>query len=225
MAEGSTEASRPLTRLNVGCGSTPTAGWRNFDSSLSVRVARLPVVPDLLRALGVITAGQRRFIEVAHARGVEHADATRHLPVAGGTADCLYTSHMLEHLEPSQAAAFLAEARRVLRPGGTIRVSVPDLRLLVQGYLDTGDADSFVDMLQLDHPAPRTVLERLRALLAGDRQHQWMYDGASLCQLLEGQGFVDARVMPAGETRIADPGALDLRERASQSVYVEATKA
>lgn len=224
MADGA-PAARPVTRLNVGCGSTPTPGWRNFDSSPSVRVARLPLAAELLRALGIITAGQRTFMEVVRTHRIEHADATRRIPVADGAADCLYSSHMLEHLDQHRALAFLAEARRVLRHGGTIRLAVPDLRRLASAYLASGDADAFVGMLQLGHPAPRTLSRRLRALVAGDRQHQWMYDGASLSRLLHAQGFVQAREVGAGETRIADPGALNLRERESQSVYVEASNA
>ena len=28
-----------MKRINIGCGSSPTAGWNNFDNSLSVRLA------------------------------------------------------------------------------------------------------------------------------------------------------------------------------------------
>jgi hypothetical protein len=51
-----------------------------------------------------------------------------------------------------------------------------------------------------------------------------MYDGPSLVRLLNGEGFFGARIVPPGVTGIADPGALDLRERADESVYVEARK-
>ena len=51
-----------------------------------------------------------------------------------------------------------------------------------------------------------------------------MYDGKSLTRLLSEAGFVDARVMPAGLTNIADPHGLDLAERAAESVYVEAVQ-
>jgi hypothetical protein len=51
-----------------------------------------------------------------------------------------------------------------------------------------------------------------------------MYDGPSLCRLLEQQGFRDVRVWPAGETGIPIPGDLNLRERSPESVFVEARK-
>lgn len=51
-----------------------------------------------------------------------------------------------------------------------------------------------------------------------------MYDEASLCSLLERAGFHNALALKAGETMIPDPGALDLRERPEESIYVEAVK-
>ena len=49
-------------------------------------------------------------------------------------------------------------------------------------------------------------------------------DGKSLCRLLETLGFVEATQVPVGSTRIPNPGPLNLRERESESVYVEAIK-
>jgi predicted SAM-dependent methyltransferase len=35
-----------------------------------------------------------------------------------------------------EAVMFLREAKRMLAPGGTLRLSTPDLRLYLSGYLD-----------------------------------------------------------------------------------------
>ena len=51
-----------------------------------------------------------------------------------------------------------------------------------------------------------------------------MYDGNSLSALLQKHGFIKADVMPVGKTKIHDYEPLDLQERASESVYVEAEK-
>jgi len=40
------------------------------------------------------------------------------LPFADGSFDAVYSEHMFEHILPRDGAAFLAEAYRVLRPGG-----------------------------------------------------------------------------------------------------------
>lgn len=46
-------------------------------------------------------------------------------------AECVYASHVIEHLgHRHELPAALAEIRRVLRPGGKFYVSVPDLEFL-----------------------------------------------------------------------------------------------
>jgi hypothetical protein len=62
------------------------------------------------------------------------------------------------------------------------------------------------------------------AMLVGPRHHLWMYDGNSLRALLERHGFVNASELPPGKTHIPETGALDLAEKADESVYVEAQK-
>ena len=65
---------------------------------------------------------------------------------------------------------------------------------------------------------------RLLLLVLGERHHQWMYDGPSLCAMLIEAGFESAQVLPAGITSIPNPGQLDLAERSPESVFVEARK-
>jgi SAM-dependent methyltransferase len=57
------------------------------------------------------------------------------IPFAGDTFEVCYHSHILEHFDREQAPAFLAECHRVLKPGGVIRVAVPDLEQIARLYL------------------------------------------------------------------------------------------
>jgi len=209
-------------RINVGCGQTPTEGWRNFDNSLSLRLAKIPFLPELLHKAGILERLQYQFIHFARTHRIEYGDVTRGLPIAAGSVEVLYSSHMLEHLDPAEATLFLKEARRVLRPGGIIRLAVPDLRQQAQEYLASGDANAFLAGTYLAEPRPRTIGQRLRILFVGTRHHQWMYDGASLRGLLQANGFVEAEIMSAGQTKIQTPGPLNVQERLDKSVYVEA---
>jgi len=52
-----------------------------------------------------------------------------------------------------------------------------------------------------------------------------MYDEKSLCRLLGDIGFIEATSLMPGQTRIKTPGELDLKERADESLYVEAVRA
>ena len=54
--------------------------------------------------------------------GVLRGDATK-LPFADDTFDCVVTSEVLEHIQNDVAA--IAELHRVLKPGGTLGVTVP----------------------------------------------------------------------------------------------------
>jgi hypothetical protein len=133
---------------------------------------------------------------------------------------------MLEHLTEAQARSFLAEAHRVLGPGGTIRLAVPDLRPKAEEYVANGDADAFLASTLLGEDAKllATRRGRLQVALLGAPGHKWMYDGRSLSALLARTGFREARVMPPGATRIPSPVGLDLHERCPESVFVEAVR-
>jgi len=216
-------------QINIGCGTAPTAGWINYDNSPAVRLARsrllgAPAVSWMLRRLGLIDAGNLDFAAFCRAHGIRWADAVSRIPHDTATVDVVYASHMIEHLDRREARLFLQECRRVLRPGGVLRLAVPDLSVTVRDYVQGGNAEIFMEQLLLDLDKPRGFGARLRRLLLGGRDHHWMYDGRSLARLVASQGFDDVAVQPPGATRIADPGKLDLREREGDSVFVEAVR-
>lgn len=85
---------------------------------------------------------------VASAPGVIVHDARKGLPFSDATFDVVYHSHILEHFRHDEAPAFLRECHRVLRPGGILRVAVPDLEQICRLYLENlsaaeaGDAEA-----------------------------------------------------------------------------------
>lgn len=211
-------------KINVGCGQSPTPGWRNFDNSLGLKLAKAPFLAGLLGKARLLNPSQVAFIEFARSHRIEYGDAVRGLPLPDCSVEALYSSHMIEHLGRLRAGLFLEEARRVLVPGGIIRLAVPDLAKLVRRYLETGDADGFMEASFLSQAPPETIADRLTLCLTGPRGHLWMYDEKSLCRLLKDHGFAEADSLPPGRTRIPDPGALDLEEKLAESIYVEAAK-
>lgn len=211
-------------RINIGCGQTPTLGWRNFDNSLSLRLAKIPLLSDFLLKLKILESSQYQFIRFARENDIEYGDATKDLPMQDKSVDVLYSSHMLEYLDRDEADKFIKDVFRVLRADGVIRIAVPDIKKQVAQYNESGDADVFIASTLLCVPRPRSLGQLLRILLVGTRHPLWMYDGNSLTRLLQKHGFVKIEVMPAGQTRISDHDTLDLRERVSDSVYVEAQK-
>lgn len=210
--------------LNIGCGASPTPGWDNYDNSLTVRIAQYPRLLRLLSKGVLVPPSQSCFAAVAASEGVRWANATRHIPAATCSAGAVYSSHMFEHLDQQAARRFLDEVWRVLVPGGTLRLAVPDLAMLVDSYKSTGDADALIHGMHLTLPARRGLVARLRWLAIGDRHHAWMYDESSLTAALTAAGFQGAVRLPAGQTTVPNPGQLNLREREGESLYVEARK-
>lgn len=212
-----------LFKVNVGCGSTPTPGFVNLDNSLTVRLARRRRLLSALRAIRLLQQSQLEFARTARETGIVWAHATR-LPLPDASCEIVYSSHMLEHLHRDEAVEFLREARRVLAPGGWLRVVVPDLARLVHEYVQGGDADWLIESTLLAPRARPRSWARLRAFVVGNRDHAWMYDQHSLRRCVELAGFAEVTALPAGTTRIPDPGALNLREREGESLYVEAIR-
>lgn len=62
-------------------------------------------------------------------------DLRRPLPFGSGSCEAVYAAHVLEHLRPVEARRLAAEAHRLLRPGGVVRIVVPDLEGVARAYL------------------------------------------------------------------------------------------
>lgn len=106
---------------------------------------------------------------------------------ADACADLIYTSHTFEYFDRQEAVAVLAEWRRVLKPGGLLRLAVPDFPALVQVYQQTGELARILGPL----------FGRMAVHMKDGRQeliyHKTVYDYASLSALLEQGGFTGVR--------------------------------
>lgn len=166
---------------------------------------------------------QVRFCSTAD---ITYGNALKRLPLQSDSCSVIYSSHVLEHLDhANEAPLFLEEIYRLLRPSGVVRLAVPDLELLIHQYSIQRNADAFAHRLHVFPGQSRSALSRLLLAWIQNRQlHRWVYDRHSLSQLLQVQGFVEPKAFPAGETGIEQPGDLNLRERAWESIYIEAIK-
>lgn len=171
-----------------------------------------------------LKGSQYKFVKFARENNIEYGDATKGLTLKQESCEVVYCSHMLEHLDRNGADKFLKEAYRVLCPKGIIRIAVPDIKKQIAKYNESGDADAFVKSTHMCVSRPASLTRKIRLLLVGTRHHQWMYDGKSLSRILQKHGFIEAEIMPVGKTKIPESGSLDLQERSSESVYVEAKK-
>ncbi len=63
-------------------------------------------------------------------------DLREKLPFSDSSFSVVYHSHVLEHLPRRAAPGFIRECHRVLKPGGILRVVVPDLEGIARLYLE-----------------------------------------------------------------------------------------
>lgn len=218
-------------RLHLGCGTHIVPGWVNIDGSWNARAAKFPGLRTALATLRLIPAEAAR---VPWTADVLCRDLTSRLPFADGSVSAIYSSHLLEHLYLEEADALLRDCARVLRPGGVIRVVVPDLRAIVQEYLSRPRAPD-------EEPAADRLNERL--LLRTRRRaahgfpfslyaskdlhsHKWMYDSDSLRWHLRRAGLAEIAEHPCRESRIADIAAIEQASRVlnGAGVCVEGVK-
>src|SRR5947209_13075813 len=63
-------------------------------------------------------------------------DFTRKWPFRDNAIDGIFCEHVFEHFDFEQGEAVLRECSRVLRPGGCIRIIVPDGEKIMRAYFD-----------------------------------------------------------------------------------------
>jgi predicted SAM-dependent methyltransferase len=122
-------------------------------------------------------------------------DATCRFPLPSDTFDCVYSEHMIEHVPRAGGFTMLVEACRVLRPGGRVRITTPDLAFLVglcqpelspqQRAYVAWSARTFVR-----GAGPGDAVAVVNNFVR-DWGHQFIYDDATLRDAMARAGFVD----------------------------------
>lgn len=86
-------------------------------------------------------------------------DISKPLPFGSASADEIFSEHCFEHVSPQEGFAFLEECRRVLVPGGRLRLCIPVLErldvahgrdiILGHGHRGVYTAESIKQMLRI----------------------------------------------------------------------------
>jgi predicted SAM-dependent methyltransferase len=208
-----------LRGLHCGCGLSVREGCLNSDR-LTIRG---------------LQGGATESGRIAHLDGksyyLEH-EAAQPFPIRDESFDWIAAEAFIEHLAPDDGVAWLAEMRRLLRPGGHVRLSTPDLRRYIEGYLDP-DQRFFTE-----HRRRLAILRPFRERGAPTRRawmvnqifqhwgHEWIYDFDELRHTLVEAGFDSDAIVETRfrEGKDLEAAALDLPLRNDESLYVEATR-
>lgn len=180
--------------INFGCGGMTYEGWLNIDRGM-------PLHTDI------------------------DFDMAAGLPfLPGDQFDAALSEAFLEHVERPVAERILRDVFRALRPGGTLRIAIPDLRDLIRIYLE-GE----------QHPAANGAIERTFGAVSGTacelhnyatrgEGHVYMYDRAEIDWLFRHCGFVDVRACEIGRSTIPLLHDRENRPASEMSLITEGTK-
>lgn len=112
--------------------------------------------------------------------------------------DAVWSSHNLEHIDECHVPVALAEIYRVLRPGGFLLATLPDLAFVAQMVLD----GKLNDVLYNSPAGPVRPIDMLfghqKAIARGNHYmaHRTGFTAQSLLETLEAAGFTNIHVRP-----------------------------
>lgn len=166
--------------------------WSSSSIANVVRVARKKLRPP---ALPVRDDGQVHVhlgcgpidipgfvnVDIQPLAHVHYVSSISRLPMfRDHSIDLVYACHVLEHISHLRVDETLREWRRILKPGGVLRLSVPDFDLLVAMREKEGDVEAI-----------------MQTLVGGQRGrynfHYVVFTAESLARRLGSTGFCDVR--------------------------------
>ncbi len=150
------------------------------------------------------------------------------LPWRSGAFEAVVSQHVIEHLElQSQALPLLREVRRVLKPGGELWLSCPDIEKICRSYVEHGLEDLLVDRqsrfptFTLEGAPPSQLANHF---FHQDGEHLNLFDWPLLRWALGESGFGEVHRVVETDLLARFPGFPE-RSDGAQTLYVKAVNA
>lgn len=157
--------------------------------------------------------------------GDVYLDIERPLPFPDASFTYVFGEHVIEHISEASGVRLLSELRRIVAPGGVVRLTTPDLRKIIALYEDRNAVISFSEYLQFfdgltskRHDRPCQVLNDYLRLWG----HRYVYDEEDLSAKLVAAGF---RTVTRQETGQSDHEQLRGLERHGGADWVNRAEA
>lgn len=148
------------------------------------------------------------------------ADILKGLPFPGDEFDAIVSIHALPEIPFIHLDAALAELLRVLKPGGILRLSLPDMEKAIQAYLER-DIDYF---FLIPDDRIKSLTGKMIVQLLWYGQSRSLFTTEFITELLARAGFEDICPCAYRETRSRHPWLTELDDRELESLFVEAKK-
>ncbi|MCX5951913.1 MAG: methyltransferase domain-containing protein [Cyanobacteria bacterium] len=194
-----------------------------------VEIYGLPSVPSRTQQLveDIVMRPELRWRDLALPSVVLNYDLTYGIPLADGCMEGINLSHILEHMPLAAGRRLLQECSRVLKPGGVVRISCPDLKKYAAAYI-SGDREFWQRMGALPF-CNYTDLPTAGAIFSGKAYdnhngHLWFYDAETVIALLREAGLRTAVETNLHESMLPAIREIEPSYRSLESFYVEATK-
>jgi predicted SAM-dependent methyltransferase len=159
-------------------------------------------------------------------------DCRRGLPFDDSSVETIFAEHVFEHLDPDRGDEFLRECRRCLRPGGIVRIVVPDAGRYLSLYQGDWTGLASIRPLIPENGAYRdwwldrkyrTKMEFINEIFRQGGEHKYAYDKETLMLRLTDAGFSRV-VQQSYGVSLRDEEPLDTEARGPESLYVEGVK-
>jgi predicted SAM-dependent methyltransferase len=218
-----------MIRLNLGCGSLRPLGWINTDSSINANVQKIPLIgKQIAKMFNPVEYESDNFV---------YMNLNKSWNYANDSVDVVYASHLFEHLTLNSTDVFLKEAYRTLKPGGVIRIVVPDLYKICKKYISEFENNNFegtstdfimwaINMhLEGQYGNPSFIKKLFLEWQGYPHQHKFMYDDKSLTNKLTQYGFKNLKSLSYGISDLI-PEIKDVEgtKESYLSVYIEGIK-
>jgi len=169
--------------LHIGCFDQVAPGWYNTDITPYIFISRIPFLASLLYFAGAMSRERYSQNKRRLFREVHYLDLRKQLPFPSDSVDACFSSHTLEHLYVWETKRLLGEVHRALKPGGFVRLILPDLGHAVSSY-------------DIEEPVPfLSMVFKKEDLTNHKNQHKWMFTGPYMERLLRDAGFTSVHRM------------------------------
>ena len=207
--------------LNLGSGQKSIENYICIDKSPRLLLSKLP----LFNSLGSLL---EKNYEASWDKEIKYMDV-RKLRFSEQSVSNIYSSHLLEHLYLYEAKKLLDDCYRFLKPGGVLRLALPDYHEFILQYVsnyaeDPINAYFLFESSLLSWPLERPkFLEKLRLNIFGKLHvHKWHPTPSIVRKFLQDIGFENVTEYPYHVGTL--PDLLAVENRDSGTFYLEATK-
>jgi SAM-dependent methyltransferase len=139
------------------------------------------------------------------------------LPIESATIDYAFSMHALQEVELPAVAPLLEELRRILRPGGVLRLCLPDVDKAIDAYR-RGEASRFL----ISDEEARTIGGKLIAHILSYGHSRTLFTAGFAEELLRKAGFARIEHVAHRATASTVPEMVALDDHAHKSLFVEA---